>query len=106
MNCGRVWYYVQAEFTLPVFLRLEFAAWTRSLTDSGFTEVSRANITQRVAESLEHDAARRREFVETSIARWLRPACGEFVALPGSIIHRELKDGQLAYLRFELERIG
>jgi ubiquinone/menaquinone biosynthesis C-methylase UbiE len=70
----------------------------------GFDVLEDELITANVARALELDAARRQHLVATETPRWLRPAMGDFIAVPGSTVPTMLSSGTFQYLRLLAQR--
>ncbi len=62
------------------------------------------DISQNVAAALEQDAERRSEIIKISMPWMFQEAVHEFAGLPGSAIHRGLREGTTCYLSLLMQR--
>jgi SAM-dependent methyltransferase len=70
----------------------------------GWTQVLREDITERVAESLTVDDARKRELIDALVPPKLRHIFGEFAGLKGGQVYEGFRARKLLYRRFAFRK--
>ncbi|HET6407405.1 MAG TPA: class I SAM-dependent methyltransferase [Chthoniobacteraceae bacterium] len=74
------------------------------LTGYQWTHFEKEEITAGVVEAMERDDGRKRTIIEQLIPTQLRPLFEEFAGLTGGKVHRGFQTGELAYLRFGMQK--
>src|SRR5205823_1643006 len=80
--------------------RRAIAEWCDQLERTGFALVKKSDITANVVAALNCDNARRLDFIQKKMPRFLQKPFREFAGVQGSRIYRRLLTGEATYISF------
>jgi SAM-dependent methyltransferase len=85
-------------------LRTDVSRLRELFRSAGFVPIEEQEITENIVRALDLDSEQRLEVIRRLVPKPFRRIAREFMATNGSDVHRQLRDGQLEYVRFVLQK--